>query len=184
MARVFQREHRQTGISEGTDRLFLWEHALTLQAGADASQLVTSESSTDVPVDKEHRLVSPRCTSWPTDLSLRLKNGCIRPDVLRLKNGTPEDFSQMVDENVPAGTFHFLNPVGTFLPERWHVLHMHSISPQELSIDSKQEAHYAASSSGFLDNLWDVLSLLPIRRAAWGRPRLPSIWRLRLRRLK
>src|SRR5712691_6082916 len=78
---------------------------------------------------------------------------------------------------VPAGTFQPLNvdagpnvPVGTLdaFCTQIHVVHNSS------TLHSKCESNYSANSSGLIDNLWDASSLLPIRRAAWVRLRLPS----------
>jgi hypothetical protein len=56
-----------------------------------------------------------------------------------------------------------------------HVLHTNSSHAQGFGLAFEIRGALFLRQLWLLDNLWDALSLLPIRRAAWARLRLPSI---------
>ena len=70
------------------------------------------------------------------------------------------DYSRWNPLNVPAGT---LDAFCTQIQLVWQF---------DLAFETRIALF--CEQLWLLDNLWDVSSLLPIRRAAWARPRLPS----------
>ena len=145
-----------------------------------------------------HKLRHPsQCSNW--NISANVPTGTLRNvpvgtlDTFRsnVPVGTPARFvlmfqsehsgvhlpacksSQCSDWNIPTAEASKASPnvpTGTL----GLVLHKYSRRAQHSDLAFEMRTALFCQQLWLLDNLWDASSLLPIRRAAWARPRLPS----------
>jgi hypothetical protein len=131
-----------------------------------SSRNATQERQRSVPAGTLRRLYvysllgasfPTKCSNWnigsdvPADIAL----------LFRLEHSS-DLWVHKVANYVPTGT---LDAFCT----RFQLSHANS------TLHSKRDSLYSSNQLWLLDNLWDASSLLPIRRAAWARLRLPSI---------